>query len=155
MTWSLGQATFKQNFEAGWTKYVKPGFTVPPQPVPPDVYWDPRKGGWYVYPTTKDDVQDKGWPTVDISGLFVVPSTTFDHITDQYLALSQADQPSACWDPRRAQWMSVKVRTGPGGASAKELALRQLLQQVDTVHGEGYLGWHATDQIENIIRNEM
>jgi hypothetical protein len=154
-TWTLAPTTFKQNFVAGWTKYVKPAFSFPPQAAPPDMYWDPRKGGWYLYPTSTNDVEDKGWPKTDISGVFVVPETTFDHITDQYMALPPAEQPFACWDPRRGQWLAVKGRTAGGATNGKHAALNELIHQVEAVHQKGYLSWGSTETIRHTITNEL
>lgn len=160
MTWPMTQ-TCRQRFEAGWTKYVKPELSFPPVQIPIDVYWDPRKCGWYTYPTNLNDVQDKGWPKVDLSGFLVVPGTTYDHITDQYGTLPHDQQPAACWDPRRAQWMYVWTRgaslapSPPRSQSEKDAALRKVIAEVDGLYQQGYIGAHVKDEIEALIHGEM
>ena len=146
-------ATHKSAFVAGWSKYVKPNFLG--QPGPADFYWDPRKGGWYLYPSTVNDVQDKGWPKTDISGILVVPETVYDHISEQYMALPGGEQQFACWDPRRAQWMSVRSRGAGGGSNQKDQALNELLAQVDKAHSQGYLSYGSYQTIRTAITNEL
>jgi hypothetical protein len=108
---SFGATSHRTNFETGWTKYVKPPL-YPAHPVPPDVFWNPRKGGWYTYTSALFDIQDKALPKVDLSALFETPSNVYDKASDQYNTLPVDVQPAALWDPRRGQWMSVHSRTG-------------------------------------------
>src|SRR5207249_7106807 len=93
------QGSFKDHFEDGWSKYVKLPFAIPPVSPPENVYWNPRAGGWYTYTTRENEIQDRSWcPRTDTSGYAVSAQTTYDHITEQYLSLPQADQPNAFWD---------------------------------------------------------
>jgi len=154
--------TFRQRFEAGWTRYVKPNLSFPRAELPADVYWDPRKGGWYTYPTNINDVGDKGWPKVDIGGFLVVPETIYDKIIDQYMALPRDLQPAACWDPRRAQWMYVwrhgtdaPKPESPTGDPQRDTALRHLINQVDNLYEQGWIGVHVKDEIERLIQAEL
>lgn len=156
------QPTFKSRFVAGWTKYVKPPFGFPQPKLPEDVYWHPRAGGWYTYTTNANDIQDRGWPRTDLTGYVVSAETTFDYITDQYLALPQDEQRYACWDPRRGQWMYIASRESNGGGDGphhggeeRSKALAAFLASADKLHHDGYIGVHTLSEIQDAVHNEQ
>jgi len=156
-TWTPPPQTFKDRFVKGWETYVRPPFSVPPKQSPADFYWNPRAGVWYAYPTSTHDVQDKSWPKTDISrtdtvGVLDNPGKTFEQITDQYMALPVAEQWLACWDPRRAQWMAVRLR-GTVGTDDKHAPLNQFLQQLEAVRR--HLGHGSYETIRKAITDEM
>jgi len=141
----------RQKFEEGWSKYVKQAFSL--TPVPLDVYWNPRAPGWFTYTSAANDIQDKGWPKIDLSG-FLVPSSVYDQITDQYLTLTSTAQPFACWDPRRGQWMSVASRKPPTPDKGKAAALDAVQKAVTKLFNDGFIRQDTLREITNLINNE-
>jgi hypothetical protein len=148
------QPSFKSRFAAGWPKYVKPPLGYPQPTLPQDMYWNPRAGDWFSYTTRDNDVQDRGWPRTDLTGYVVSADTTFDYITPQYLGLPHDEQPFACWDPRRGQWMYVAKRPTPG-KDDRAKALTAFLASANTLHESGYIGVHTLAQIQDAIHNEQ
>ncbi len=94
-------------FSQGWSKYGAYQFG---QQAPPDWYWDPNPGEWLNLPTSLNDVQDKGWPAVDVPQ-FGTPN--YDTIYTQWAGLPRDESNNAYWDPRRKKWLRVTRRTAP------------------------------------------
>jgi hypothetical protein len=146
----------RKKFEDGWDDYVKPRFTFPQTPVPLDVYWNPRAPGWFTYSSAAHDIQDKGWPKIDLSG-FLVPSSVYDQITDQYLTLTSTAQPYACWDPRRGQWMSVASRkplSSPSPSDEKAAALDAVQKAVTKLFHDRFIRQVTLQEITKLLNSE-
>lgn len=147
----------KQNFEAGWTAYVKPPLNFPPTDVPPDMYWNPREGDWRTYTTVVNDIQDKGWPKIELS-VFSLASNVYDQITNQYVALSPDEQPYACWDPRRGKWMSVakrQITPNPEPTPiSKAAALDEVQAAVHNLFKKDFIRLDALNKIRNLLDAE-
>ena len=115
-TWPFPlQASHRDNFIAGWDKYVERGsFTKPA----PDVYWNPRAGQWQTYAPGKWHIVDDNLPSIGDISFFTNAGEIFDRLTDQWSALAPPKQQAAVWDGRRHKWMLSE--SGPGTDSCRK-----------------------------------
>jgi hypothetical protein len=136
-----------QRFENGWGKWVNDGGVF----KNPTLRWHPRKGDWFVYPSPRWEMLDRGIPDLDppawVSG-FTLPQL-FRQVADT--ARRYPNYPNLVWNPHTGAWREARdtmsntkppppppppPTPGPSVDAAKAKALVDRQREMNAAYGE-------------------